>query len=161
MGEYIDDLFKDIQTSPSKIEEVVQAINTILENFISVVFKAVESISNEVSGIKSEVRQTLNGLNTKIQALEGRMASMRTGPTGPTGPTMPTSPSPTEPCVPFLKPPPTTLEPTEPFLKPPPTAPGLPPTAPESPPPVTGATLRMQLNDELKKAFSRMRGGEG
>ena len=35
MGEYIDDLFKDIQTSPSKIEEIVQAINAILENFIN------------------------------------------------------------------------------------------------------------------------------
>ena len=33
------------------------------------------------------------------------------------------------------------------------------PPGPESPPPVTGATLRTQLNSELKKAFSRMRGG--
>jgi hypothetical protein len=149
MGEYIEDLFKDIQTSPSKIEEIVQVINAILENFINVVFKAVEGISNDVSSVKSEIRQSINNLNTKVQALEGRMSSMRTA--GPGAPA--TSPG---------LPPPTTPGPSEPFLTPPPTTasgPGGPP-GPESPPPVTGATLRMQLNSELKKAFSRIRGGE-
>lgn len=148
MGEYIDDLFKDIQTSPSKIEEIVQVINAILENFINVVFKAVESISNDVSSVKSELRESLTGISTKVQALEGRMSSMRTAPAGPTAPTMPG---------------PTAPGPSEPFLTPPPTAPGTAgppgPPGPESPPPVTGATLRTQLNSELKKAFSRMRGG--
>ncbi|WP_287584566.1 hypothetical protein [Candidatus Borrarchaeum sp.] len=149
MGEYIDDLFSEIQTSPSKMEEVVQAINTILENFINVVFKAVESLSNEVAGIKSEFRQSLNNLNTKMQSIEGRMSLMRTaGPAAPMGPTS------------TGLPPPTTPGPSEPFLTPPPTAAGPGgPGGPESPPPVTGATLRMQLNSELKKAFSRIKGG--
>jgi hypothetical protein len=148
LGEYIEDLFKDIQTSPSKIEEIVQVINAILENFINVVFKAVEGISNDVSSVKSEIRQSINNLNTKVQALEGRMSSMRTA--GPAAPA--TSPG---------LPPPTTAGPSEPFLTPPPTTAASPgPPGPESPPPVTGATLRMQLNSELKKAFSRIRGGE-
>ncbi len=145
MGEYIDDLFKDIQTSPSKIEEIVQVINAILENFINVVFKAVESISNDVAGMKSELRQSLNSLSTKVQSLEGRMSSTLTAPTGPAMPG-PTTPGPGEP---FLTPPPMTPGPAGPGPGP----------GPESPPPVTGATLRMQLNSELKKAFSRMRGG--
>jgi hypothetical protein len=150
MGEYIEDLFKDIQTSPSKIEEIVQVINAILENFINVVFKAVEGISNDVAGVKSEIRQSINNLNTKVQALEGRMSSMRTA--GPAAPMTATATG---------LPPPTTAGPSEPFLTPPPTtaAPTGPP-GPESPPPVTGATLRMQLNSELKKAFSRIRGGD-
>lgn len=149
MGEYIDDLFKDIQTSPSKIEEIVQVINAILENFINVVFKAVEGISNDVSSVKSEIRQSINSLSTKVQSLEGRMSSMRTaGPAAPMGPTS------------TGLPPPTTPGPSEPFLTPPPTAAGPGgPGGPESPPPVTGATLRMQLNSELKKAFSRIKGG--
>lgn len=148
MGEYIDDLFSEIQTSPSKIEEVVQVVNTILENFVNVVFKAIESLSNEVSGVKSEIRQSINNLNTKVQSLEGRMSSMRTaGPAAPMSPTstgLPLSPTP---------------GPSDPFLTPPPTTPGPGvPGGPESPPPVTGASLRMQLNSELKKAFSRIKG---
>jgi hypothetical protein len=149
MGEYIEDLFKDIQTSPSKIEEIVQVINAILENFINVVFKAVEGISNDVSSIKSEIRQSITNLSTKVQSLEGRMSSMRTA--GPAAPMTATATG---------LPPPTTIGPSEPFLTPPPTTPGPGgPPGPESPPPVTGATLRMQLNSELKKAFSRIKGG--